>query len=482
MASNNLAIVKKALIDLGYGNQLQKGQYVNNSINVVPIKDRIQTFLDLEVQLKKQLPRSSATYKNTAQEVADITGLRGYKGSQGAVVFPNSDLADIAVKVVKGEGGAKTSIAQHETYSALCFAAKMHNDRTTYSLEELKAVSRFVKSSETDIDSLYNKKVTLEWKNSSMWQTEEFFKRNDLGAPNSYVIERQKEGPMTKFIYKKAAAYIKDLAKNSEFSLYAGLQTDKWNPGDIWIVHTSVTEDDFKDCKTIKKLNEIILQLFKKKKLIPVSLKQVKSPDNVAYRLENDGETNFFGKYIDVDLGIKNGISFTNLQGHLHYELVNNENIKGFAVVRPFTEKDISAEIKGKAAAGGKAGNAFMNKILKSIGTEPILTFKDIENMYKNKKVGVEGALEVFYNLVENSKLKTKLSFQKFSEQINKSYVKGSQGRLKKFLSAKLQTASLVSVLEKLKKPKLDEFMDKSITYAQSTIRGVSCVFIKVGK
>ena len=58
MASNNLAIVKKALIDLGYGNQLQKGQYVNNSINVVPIKDRIQTFLDLEVQLKKQLRKA----------------------------------------------------------------------------------------------------------------------------------------------------------------------------------------------------------------------------------------------------------------------------------------------------------------------------------------------------------------------------------------------------------------------------------------
>ena len=52
-----------------------------------------------------------------------------------------------------------------------------------------------------------------------------------------------------------------------------------------------------------------------------------------------------------------------------------------------------------------------------------------------------------------------------------------------KFLSSKIQVASLAFALDQIKsQSKLNEFMDKSITYAQSTIRGVSCVFVKVGK
>ena len=156
---------------------------------------------------------------------------------------------------------------------------------------------------------------------------------------------------------------------------------------------------------------------------------------------------------------------------------MNTRSFKGTAVVRPFTKQDISAEIKGVAAAGGKAGRTFINVVLKSMGKKPILGYKDANDIIKAGK-GYEALLA----LVLQTKFARRLP-KTISEFMNKVMSKYSTNvKQKDFLRAKLQSADFCLRLEQLSKSELNELVDKSIAYASSTIKQVSSVFIKIGK
>ena len=466
--------IKEHLSDLGYGNQL-KDRKEKFLIEVIAEKDRIQTYNEIVKQLiRKGVP--NAIYIDDPDTVKDTFGKK-VPSTVGAILFPQSQFKDVAIKVGKPVGGGGPSTAEHESYSAFCFASLLKDKKSDFSFNALAKASRLVLTSEDDIDKLFNQKITQEWKDSSVMQAKEFFRRYKLAGNSQYIVERQKEGPITAYLYKQANKFLKDLEKNATLSIFANIQLDKWNPGDIWVVHNSVNTKMFEECKTIKHLNEKILELFLVKKLIPVSLKQVKGSGNVPFEISNDGETNYYGRYVDHDLGEKGGFSFSNIQSNLHYEVVNTRSFKGTAVVRPFTKQDISAEIKGVAAAGGKAGRTFINIVLKSMGKKPILGYKDANDIIKAGK-GYEALLA----LVLQTKFARRLP-KTISEFMNKVMSKYSTNvKQKDFLRAKLQSADFCLRLEQLSKSELNELVDKSIAYASSTIKQVSSVFIKIGK
>lgn len=55
------------------------------------------------------------------------------------------------------------------------------------------------------------------------------------------------------------------------------MQNDKWNPGDIWAVDRSVNLSNALDASSIQNLNESILENFKSRKIVGISLKQIAS-------------------------------------------------------------------------------------------------------------------------------------------------------------------------------------------------------------
>ena len=323
--------------------------------------------------------------------------------------------------------------------------------------------------------------MTQDWKDSCLAQTEIFFKNEQLTAKN-YKIERQQEGPITKFLYKRADELIKELAENAvEFRVFNTLQADKWNPGDIWMVSSNVTVNNFASCKSIRHLNEKIYELYLKKHLIPISLKKIDNPNKPGlFELKNSGGINFFGKYRGHNLGAENGFSFTNNNMVIKFTLVNNTTRTGECKVRPFTDSDVSAEIEGVAAAGGKAGRTFINKILENMGQQTIYSYKDIKNRFDND---YENLMMEFFNLSKQTKMGPGPSIktvEDFKKEIQKKY--NTKTNEKKYVNSKLQCTSLAVSLEKLSAVQKDELVDKMITYASSEIRQISSFHVKVGK
>ena len=469
-------IIKKHLTDIGYGNQLKEPSSLkNNVIEIVPEEDRIKTFNDIAEKLRVKI--KNTFFAVDEKQVQDTIGKGSFKSSEGAIIFPQSPFAEIAVKVIKGAAGSGPSTAEQETYSALCFAAKLLNNKTNYSLEELIKAKKLVKAKKNDPEKLFTKVVTQDWKDSSKAQTETFFDKMNLSGTN-FTIELQKEGPITTYLYNTANKLLKDLDKNSKLSIYANIQKDKWNPGDIWIISSDISESDFNGVETIKSLNEKILGFFKQKKLIPISLKKVKANTTAAFEISNDGNTNFTGKYSGHDLGKKNGFSYTNNNMELYYKLVNTETKSESGIVRPFTKTDISFEIKGLAAAGGKAGRTFINTVLKSMGKKTVISYKDIDKAYEKNRAQL---YEMFFISAKNSEYPPKENnITNFMTQIQKKYKPGPKERA--YIIAKYQVTELSKILKTLKKSEKDTLVDKCITYASSTIKQVSSVFAKVGK
>jgi len=320
--------------------------------------------------------------------------------------------------------------------------------------------------------------ITSDWKLSSSNQSEAFFKKFNITASN-FIVERQQEGPVTKYLYERAKVLINELTTNSDqYRAYEGLQLDKWNPGDIWLVRNDVNTNIFKPAKTIKHLNEIIYELYLERKLISISLKKWDKKSEAPIEVYNAGPRNYYGKYKSHNLGTSNGFSFTNNNMTLLYEMVNTTTKPGSAVIRPFTNTDISAEIEGVAAAGGKAGRTFINKVLTSMNVPTIVSYKDIIPAFDRDQMKIRTD---FYNEVMKSKYAPKnMKINEFIDEIKKKY--SSKPAERSYINAKYQAASFAVALESLTPAQRDEVVDKLITFAASSIEDISSVFVKVGK
>jgi hypothetical protein len=278
--------------------------------------------------------------------------------------------------------------------------------------------------------------------------------------------------------------YIKELTEGSNsFSVFAGLQADKWNPGDVWIIKKTVKAEVFKDCTSVKSLNEKILQLFKERLMFPVSLKKAKREDP-PFEISNDGEESFKSVYRRHNLGTKkgsNGFQYTNNNMLIEFTTKNSKSTDKSAVVRPFTGDAASFEIEGEAAAGGKAGITFLNKVLKPMGKKLITDHKKIKSKAKKDPMGT---FKEMYEIMKKGRSKNapKETLDQFiSGIINAGKKPKTEVQLVSYINAKYQAVELDERLNSMSSKEKDEFVDKAAAYASSTIKEVSSVFAKVG-
>ena len=155
---------------------------------------------------------------------------------------------------------------------------------------------------------------------------------------------------------KKIYSVFNSLKKPFEKLYSISMNENKWNPGDVWLIDNSI---DIKDVTSkvsnLKEYNNILLKLFRSKKIVGVSLKKTSSP---KLKVINDGD-------------IKNQINdkfkklFSkkpNLSSSKDFYIVTNEmniQLRNFGVT-----DNIQGEIIGKEAKHGKIGLGNLNFIL----------------------------------------------------------------------------------------------------------------------
>ena len=474
-----LQLLQTELTKIGYGDNLSEPK---PQIAIIASISRAKVYSDIVTGLSKYNAFYEADQELVSKQIGKKPG-----SSQGAIIFPKSPFDNLCVitKPPSGQQAKKPNPDQHETYSALCFAAKLKNSNTNYSLQELLKHRNLVvaskATSDQDVRTLFEDVMPDDWKSSSIAQTESFFKNENLSG-SSYTIERQKEGPITKKIYALADKLIKELAANNsaQFGLFSKLQPDKWNPGDIWVVSNNIRETDFDKCKTLKHLNEELYELYLSKKLIGVSLKKWDRPGPAPYDTYNMGNIQFYGKFDGYGMGAKTpGFIYSNVHMVFKYKLVNTTTKYGDAVVRPFTGTDISAEITGDAAAGGKAGQTFINKVLAQMNKGQITKSRNIADLHRKDPAA---SMLKFYNTAmkasRDNRPKEK-TVAEFKAMINKRYVNSKETN---YVSSKMQVAEFAAIIETLTPQEKDTLTDMMICYAASSIRQISSPFVKVGK
>ena len=357
--------------------------------------------------------------------------------------------------IFKPDSSAELKADEHESLSAYFTAAKFNNPKTDYSLDDLKKVS--VESSYT-IDFLFNK-ATKVWIKSSILHAEKLH-RHFRGQ--TFVMHQRSKSKFIKNLYGKAKELLAAAGKPR-------MSLDKWNPGDMWMVHSSYENHNFNQYETIQELNTFLTEAYKDKKVIGVSLKQAVKTAKMEVKAYKPG---FWQKEVTLD-GVSYGKqSFTASSDS--FILFNGGAGVAFRAFK--TGQDVNAEITGRFAAGGKASLNVVEDILKDcVGRnfEATPRSRDIKTAISRNQTKF---IKDFYRKAR--KVPT-TGVANISEDTFVKEVISKRSKMIPFLVSKSQAFNVVSQFEKAKKDDVECALSKLISYAGSETE-LSSVYVKV--
>ena len=229
------------------------------------------------------------------------------------------------------------------------------------------------------------------------------------------------------------------------------MQSDKWNPADIWLVDTSILNHQFPT--NLEELNADILNFFTEGTLIGVSLKKTSSSAKITF--ENVDKENLIKHTItQIDSKITNkGGQIIYNSGKIYFRTYN------FAT-------NFAGEILGKTAAHGKIGMGPINDILKQNNFNPLLPSKDVKLLFDNRD---EKVFESLYN-----------NFVVVEGDTNKDqFIESMQEKNIDYLVSKFLSLQLLSMLKKSSEEKSNEVLSDMLRYASSSTK-ISSAFAKI--
>ena len=248
----------------------------------------------------------------------------------------------------------------------------------------------------------------------------------------------------SEFVNKIYNAY-KIAAKKQNISM----QSDKWNPADIWLVDPSVKGMDFSS--DLDELNAEIADLLSDSKLIGVSLKKTGSEPKLSiYNLSTEDLVGY--KFESVVSSNKSK------DAKIKYD-------KGLISFRTFNfATNFAGEIQGKTAAHGKVGHGAINDALKLNNLPSLESTQELKPLFESNNPKLIKEFYTNYNEVVESI--SEVDFNNILEQ------KDIDWKVSKFLSTKLCNV-VKNSSEK------DEFVSDLIRYASSSTK-ISSAFVKV--
>lgn len=164
-------------------------------------------------------------------------------------------------------GGATGATANAESLQCLYIAAMLgEGSDKPFSHFTPKLLKKYVDKTDTDINYETYIKAADPWHYSGYVTAKYLI---DNGYVNSRHIIHRGSRTMN-LIYAAKTIALKAEGKPS-------MQNDKWNPGDIWAVERGLNVSNVLDASSIQNLNYSILENFKSRKIVGISLKQISS-------------------------------------------------------------------------------------------------------------------------------------------------------------------------------------------------------------
>jgi hypothetical protein len=342
-----MEILKKAIesgTPLEYNaGKLGQGQIVIDKSNLSAIRDIIKNF--------------ESTGKISA---FPITGTDVATGANLDILSSHLLKTELFGGGGSGSGGGAASTDLTESAQCYYCALVSHVYGRELQLDEVVSKDKFKKAARavdatSSIEEIIGN-LDPEWEQSSRKIANILLRAGYISTSAKNTIYRGKG------VMKEVYDAMKVAAKNSGVK---PLKDDKWNPGDIWIQSGS---GNIKfDTSSIQAFNGQILDLFKSKELIAVSLKKIaKNAEPVITEYNTDNSSHMDVKMNSYSVA-SSGKSF--FESGKDVYIIHTE---GKSQARTFNDmSNFSMEHKLKAAAGGKAGHSAIN---------------DIASMQKSKK------------------------------------------------------------------------------------------------
>jgi hypothetical protein len=253
------------------------------------------------------------------------------------------------------------------------------------------------------------------------------------------------------FTFHRGSSFVQSIynsyskAKQEE---QISMQSDKWNPADIWMVDKSIIGYDFPE--NLTDLNADLAELFSEDKLIGVSLKKLGKEAKLSY-VNIDKQDLITHSIVDINAIPSNKGAQVDYEGGKIYFRTFNFTA-GFA-----------GEILGKTASHGKIGVGPINDILK-YNNKPLLPYaKNIKSDLENEESKL---MEDFYKRYVF--INGEITKEEFMDIFN---TKNIDWKVSKYM------ALFISSI--LKGEDGGEILSDMLRYASSTTK-LSSVYIKV--
>jgi len=229
------------------------------------------------------------------------------------------------------------------------------------------------------------------------------------------------------------------------------MQSDKWNPADIWMVDTSILGMEFPT--ELTELNATLTDLYSSNKLIGVSLKKTGAEAKLGtYNLSAEDRAGYTYEGSDSRPTNNNTVILYN-DGSITFRTFN------FA-------GNFAGEIKGKTASHGKIGQGAINDILRAFKIDPLPAAAEVQTKFKAKDPDL---LDNFYS--NYVKIVGNLPREEFDKIVDEKDLN--------WLVSKYLSTSLAAKIEAQPDNIQNEIISDIIRYASSATNS-SSVFAKI--
>jgi hypothetical protein len=229
------------------------------------------------------------------------------------------------------------------------------------------------------------------------------------------------------------------------------IQSDKWNPSDIWMVDTSILGMEFPT--KLDELNGTLADLFSNNKLIGVSLKKTGNEAKLGvYNLSDEDRKGYTYEGSDSRPTNNNTVIVYN-DGSITFRTFN------FA-------SNFAGEIKGKTAAHGKIGQGAINDILKSNGIDGLPSANDLQKLFKTNDAAILKNFQTYYSAIV-----TPISEDEMDKLVDEKDLN--------WLVSKYLSTELAYKIEAQDKTTQNEIISDIVRYASSATKS-SSVFAKI--
>ncbi len=355
----------------------------------------------------------------------------------------------------KGAGGGTDNTAVVESAQCLWLAAMLKHGANQpieyYTPEVLKSFMGKVSVGKTSFDDMIS--IDPTWAYSSYYSAKKLIAERYVNS--NHIFHR--DSKEMKFIYDAKKTALKNSGLGS-------MSDDKWNPGDIWAIESGVNLSKELDISSISSLNSSLLKLFTSRKVIGISLKQVKKdPAKIKeYNFESAPSSH---KFISAKTKSNRGDFFSNKGGFIEFS-------SGLMDIRPNSYMGTNKiEIRGTNSRGGGAGWQTVVYSAKKYMNVKVRTHAETKKLANKILKGDKRAIQIFF--LRSKICDSSLTYDYFAEQI-----KEKDGG---WITAKIGAVDVCSVLIQKKGTKSDAFINSIVNYAASTSEE-SSVFIKVSQ